>query len=215
MRVRRMKASRCIAVVALAIVAGARAHCAEPTAALPPATSRQIDFARDIQPLLQKNCFSCHGSEQQEGGLRLDQRKRALDGGDSGAEIVPGKSSESRLVRMIAGIDEDFGQMPPKEKGKPLSAEEIGLVRAWIDQGARWPDEIQLAAAAAKHWSLKTVVRPALPTVREAAWPKQPIDAFIASRLEKENVRHSPATERTTLLRRLYLDLVGLSPSPE
>src|SRR5438477_9703435 len=107
MRVRRMKASRCITVVALALIISARAYSGEPTAALPPATSRPIDFARDIQPLLQKNCFSCHGPEQQEGGLRLDLKKRALDGGDSGAEIVPGKSAESRLVRMIAGIDED------------------------------------------------------------------------------------------------------------
>src|SRR5439155_13999765 len=97
--------------------------------------------------------------EHQEGGLRLDQKKRAMGGGDSGAEIVPGKSAESRLVRMIAGIDEDFGQMPPKEKGKPLTAEEMGMVRAWIDQGAKWPDELSLGTAAAEHWSLKPVVR--------------------------------------------------------
>src|SRR5687767_7495116 len=114
---------------------------AEDEAMLPPAASRSVDFAKDIQPILQKNCYSCHGAEAQEGGLRLDQKKRALEGGDSGAEIVAGKSAESRLVRLIAGIDEEFGQMPPDGKGKPLSAEEIGLVRAWIDQGANWPDD--------------------------------------------------------------------------
>ncbi|HMC10506.1 MAG TPA: DUF1549 domain-containing protein, partial [Pirellulaceae bacterium] len=182
---------------------------------MPPAATRTVDFAVDIQPLFQKNCFSCHGAENQEGGLRLDQKQRALDGGDSGAEIVAGKSAESRLVRVIAGIDEDFGLMPPKGKGKPFSTEEIGLVRAWIDQGAKWPDESQLASSAAGHWSLKAVQRPALPTVREAAWLQQPIDASVAARLENEKVGHSPPAEKTTLLRRLFLDLVGLLPSPD
>ena len=101
-------------------LAAQSARADEQKAILPPPAERTIDFAADIQPLLQKNCFSCHGAEHQEGGLRLDQKKRALEGGDSGAEIVPGKSAESRLVRMIAGIDEDFGQMPPDGKGKPL-----------------------------------------------------------------------------------------------
>ena len=181
---------------------------------LPPAASRTVDFLKDIQPLLQKNCYSCHGPEEQEGGLRLDQKKRALEGGDSGAEIVPGKSAESRLVRMIAGIDEEFGRMPPDEKGKPLSAEEIGLVRAWIDQGANWPDDA-IAQSGSEHWSLKPVVRSPLPSVAGANWLREPIDAFILARLEKEKIQPSPPAERTVLLRRLQLDLIGLPPSPE
>jgi mono/diheme cytochrome c family protein len=119
---------------------------AEPAAMLPPAADRPVDFSADIQPLFQKNCYSCHGPEEQEGGLRLDDKKRALEGGDSGAEILAGNSGESRLVRVIAGIDEDFGQMPPDGKGKPLTADEIGLIRAWIDQGAQWPEPAQVAA---------------------------------------------------------------------
>src|SRR5688500_1727654 len=107
-------------------------------AELPPAAGKKIDFRVDIQPLLQKNCYSCHGPEHQEGGLRLDHKKRALDGGDSGAEIVPGKSAESRLVRLAAGTDEEFGVMPPEGKGTRLTAAEVGLIRAWIDQGATW-----------------------------------------------------------------------------
>src|SRR5262245_54819124 len=210
---RRMKRHSLLIVFGVALFAAA-ANAAEPAASLPPPATRPVDFAVDIHPLLQKNCFSCHGPEEQEGGLRLDQKKRALDGGDSGAEIVVGKSAESRLVRVIAGIDDDFGQMPPKEKGKPLSGEEIGLVRAWIDQGAKWPDDSQLAAAT-DHWSLKPVMRPAVPVVREAAWLKRPIDAFIAVRHEKEKVAHSPSAERTTLMRRLYLDLIGLPPTPD
>jgi len=191
------------------------ARAEEKPAALPPAAARTIDFAVDIHPLLQKNCYSCHGAEHQEGGLRLDVKKRALEGGDSGAEIVPGKSADSRLVRMIAGIDEEFGRMPPDEKGKSLTAAEIGLVRAWIDQGARWPDDSQVAAAATGHWSLQPVIRPALPLVREAAWLRQPIDAFIAARHEQEKMRPSPPAEKSTLLRRLSLDLLGLPPTPD
>jgi hypothetical protein len=197
-----------IAWLLCALVVGAAAED------LPPAASRTVDFAKDIQPLLQKNCYSCHGAENQEGGLRLDQKKRALEGGDSGAEIVPGKSAESRLVRLIAGTDDEFGQMPPDGKGKPLSAEEIGLVRAWIDQGAAWPDDA-LALSGSDHWSLQPVVRPPLPSVAGAAWLREPIDAFILARLETEKVDHSPAAPKTTLLRRLYLDLVGLPPTPE
>src|SRR5262245_46880748 len=203
---RRMKRHSLLIVFGVALFAAA-ANAAEPAASLPPPATRPVDFAVDIHPLLQKNCFSCHGAEQQEGGLRLDQKKRALDGGDSGAEIVPGKSAESRLVRVIAGADDEFGQMPPKEKGKPLSAEEIGLVRAWIDQGAKWPDDAKLAAAATDHWSLKPVQRPALPNdgtpthgvgapVPTTKWLQHPVDAFIAARHEIENVAPSPPAER-------------------
>jgi hypothetical protein len=179
---------------------------------LPPAAERPIDFAKDIQPLLQKNCYSCHGTEHQQAGLRLDQRKRALEGGDSGAEIIPGKSAESRLVRMIAGIDEDFGRMPPDGKGTPLTDEQIGLFRAWIDQGATWPDDA-VALSGSDHWSLQPVARPPIPAVSDTAWLREPIDAFILARLEQEKIAHSPPAERATLLRRLCLDLVGLPPT--
>ena len=181
---------------------------------LPPAVDKPVDFAKDIQPLLQKNCYSCHGVEHQEGGLRLDQKKRALEGGDSGAEIVPGKSAESRLVRMIAGIDEDFGRMPPDGKGTPLDGEQIGLVRAWIDQGATWPDEA-IAQSGSDHWSLQPVAPPALPAVVDSAWLREPIDAFILARLEREKIEPSSPTPKATLLRRLSLDLVGLPPTPD
>ena len=208
-----------VRVVACAIAAVGWALCptlpaaaAEPN--LPAATQRTVDFAADIQPLLRKNCFSCHGPEHQEGGLRLDQKKRALEGGDSGAEIVAGKSAESRLVRMIAGIDEEFGRMPPEEKGVALTPAEIGLIRAWIDQGAAWPDDAQLVQAAASHWSLQPVRRPSLPKVSEPAWQASSLDAFVLAQLDAHKLRHSPAAERTTLLRRLCLDLVGLPPSP-
>jgi mono/diheme cytochrome c family protein len=183
--------------------------------ALPAAATKPTDFAGDIQPLLQKNCFSCHGAEHQEGGLRLDKKQRALIGGDSGAEVVAGKSAESRLIRVVAGIDADIGQMPPDGKGKKLSVEEIGLLRAWIDQGAEWPEDASSIAAANQHWSLEPVTQPPLPAVLDDAWPRQAMDVFVLARQEAEKVAHSAAAEKTTLLRRLYLDLMGLLPSPE
>jgi hypothetical protein len=198
-----------LALGVLAVPATARA------AELPPAAERTIDFTADVQPLLKKHCYSCHGAEHQEGGLRLDQKKRALEGGDSGAEIVPGKSAESRLVRLAAGIDEDFGVMPPEGKGTKLTAAEVGLVRAWIDQGARWPDDADAAATAASHWSLQPITRPLLPVVKKPDWTASPIDAHILARLEDKKIEPSPPAERTALLRRLYLDLIGLPPSPE
>src|SRR5262245_17041271 len=102
---------------ALAPSALARAEDKPNPARLPEASKVTVDFARDIEPLLRKNCYSCHGAELQEGGLRLDQRKRAFEGGDNGAVLVPGKSAESRLLFLVAGLDEDTGLMPPEGKG--------------------------------------------------------------------------------------------------
>src|SRR5207249_2616491 len=102
-------------------------------------SASEVDFSQ-IEPILRKNCFSCHGAEVQESGLRLDLKKRAMDGGDNGAVIKPGKSADSRLVLLVSGLDKETGPMPPEGKGKRLTTEQIGLIRTWIDQGANWPD---------------------------------------------------------------------------
>ena len=187
---------------------------ASDAAKLPPPAEKKVDFAADIQPLLRKNCFSCHGPEEQESGLRLDVKKRALEGGDHGTVIKPGKSAESKLVILVAGLDTETGLMPPDGKGTSLTPAEIGLLRAWIDQGANWPDEVS-GSLAGNHWSFQKVVVSPTPAVREAEWPASPVDSFILSRLEKEKIAHSPAADRVTLMRRLYLDLIGLLPAPE
>src|SRR5438445_8054687 len=101
---------------------------------LPPAAKIKVDFARDIEPLLAKRCVVCHGAQQQMSGLRLDQKDAALKGGASGIDIKPGDSASSRLIRLVAGVDKKV--MPPA--GARLSAEEVGVLRAWIDQGAAW-----------------------------------------------------------------------------
>jgi len=106
-------------------------------AKLPPAATRPVDFAQDIQPIFARSCYGCHGSLRQEAAFRLDAKDVALVGGDLGPAIMPGKSAESLLVQFVSGAVE--GKVMPK-KGERLNAEQIALIRAWIDQGAVWPD---------------------------------------------------------------------------
>jgi hypothetical protein len=182
---------------------------------LPKPADKKVDFVADIQPLLRSTCSSCHGPELQESGLRLDVKSRALDGGDHGKVIIPGNSAKSRLIHLVAGLDEDVGLMPPEGEGTPLTQVQIALLRAWIDQGAEWPDAADTKLAASDHWSFQPVVRPPLPAVRDASWIRTPIDRFILARLEQQKIAPSPEADRATLIRRLYLDLLGLLPTPE
>lgn len=174
-----------------------------------------VDYLRQVKPVLVRNCSSCHGPDKQRAGLRIDTAAALHKGGNSGAAIVPGKSGDSLLIKAILAAD-GVKAMPPK--GDRLSAGEIALVRAWIDQGAKAPaDEKPLVSteAARKHWSFQSIVRPDLPKVRDEAWVRNPIDRFIAARLDKDNVKPSPDAERTVLIRRLSLDLLGLLPTPK
>lgn len=202
-----------IAVVLIVVVASAlRAKEVKP---LPKASDAKVDFVKDIQPILRKTCYSCHGVEEQEAGLRLDLKARAFAGGDGGKVIMPGKSAESRLVQLIAGLDEDTGIMPPEGEGTPLTAAQVALFRAWIDQGAKWPESADVASAKDDHWSFQPIRRTGLPVVKDRAWVLNPIDAFILARLEKEGIKPSLESPRATLIRRVYLDLTGLPPTPE
>jgi hypothetical protein len=110
---------------------------------MPPPANRKIDFEKDVQPILSQQCYSCHGEEIQQSGLRLDKRQNALRGGDYGPVIVLGKSAESKLIRRLVNGDGGL-QMPPTE---PLSGEEIGILRAWIDQGADFRTQVLPEAA--------------------------------------------------------------------
>ncbi|MFN3323831.1 MAG: PSD1 and planctomycete cytochrome C domain-containing protein [Bryobacteraceae bacterium] len=174
---------------------------------------RKVDFAADVLPVLEKNCQSCHGEKTQMGQLRLDSRQVAFTGGLSKRVIVPGNSAESTLYERVAGLG-DQARMPMG--GKPLPPEQIEIIKAWIDQGAEWPDGIGAGAAEIKkHWAFIPPLRPALPDVKNAAWVRNPIDRFILARLEKEGLAPSPEADRVTLLRRLSLDLTGLPPTIE
>ncbi len=167
------------------------------------------DFVKDVQPLLEKSCGNCHGAKMQMGNLRLDAKASVLNG----KVVVPGKSAESTLYQRVAGIG-DQARMPMG--GKPLDAAQIALLKNWIDQGAVWPEGAGSASAEVKkHWAFIPPKRPALPAVQNKAWVRNPIDAFVLARLEKEKLQPSPEADRITLLRRLSLDLTGLPPTPE
>ena len=180
----------------------------------PPSNVPKVDYLKDIQPILEKNCYSCHGAAVQMSGLRLDNREGFLAGGAMGKIIVPGAAAESSLYKRVAGMG-GLSRMP--FGGQPLPAAQIELIRAWIDQGAEIPASATAYAApeaAKKHWGFIAPVRPAVPVVAHKAWVRNPIDSFILARLEKEGLSPSPPAERVTLLRRLSLDLIGLPPTP-
>ncbi|HEV8605108.1 MAG TPA: PSD1 and planctomycete cytochrome C domain-containing protein [Tepidisphaeraceae bacterium] len=177
------------------------------------ARADNIDFQRDVQPILKSTCYQCHGPDKQKGKLRLDSKSLALHGGKSGKAIVPGHSADSALIQRLTTKDED--ERMPQDRD-PLTLEQIALIRAWIDQGAQWPDEASAAdAKIEKHWALIPPKRPQVPAVARTDWPRNDIDRFILARLEKEHIGPSPEATKIQLLRRLSLDLIGLPPTIE
>lgn len=201
------------------VVGGPLAGSAQDAVKLPPAAKGAVDFRRDVEPILHTRCYECHGPVMQMNGLRFDQKEQALKGGYSGPALLPGKSAESPLIQRVASSKEGF-KMPPT--GPALTAREIGVLRAWIDQGAVWPDEPaaavsqKLSASEKKsHWAFQRLKRPAEPSVRQRSWVRNPIDSFILARLEGEGIAPSLEAGKETLLRRLSLDLIGLPPTPE
>ena len=170
-----------------------------------------VDFAKDIFPIFERSCHSCHGPALQQGKLRLDSRQAALDGGQSGRIIQPGNAAESSLYQRVAGLN-DLARMP---MGGELAADEIELIQTWIEGGAEWPEEPGLAEGETRepHWAFVTPKRPSPPRVKNEAWPANPIDHFILARLEQEELSPSPEADRIVLLRRLSLDLIGLPPT--
>jgi cytochrome c553 len=190
---------------------------ADDLAKLPPASGRPIEFVRDVQPIFAGSCYGCHGEQKQKSGLRLDVKGIAFKGGEDGPVIVPGRGAESLLVQLVAGLDPDR-VMPPK--GERLSPEKIGILRAWIDQGANWPEGVDKAIMADKadHWAYKPLTRPSAPQAADpkwAQWPRNPVDQFVLSKLLEKGLMPSPEADRRTLIRRVTLDLTGLPPSPK
>ena len=178
------------------------------------ASSGAVDFVREVRPIFEKHCISCHGAQKQKGGLRLDVKSAALKGGeDHGPGIVPGKPKESPVVRAVRGEDEDL-KMPPKER---LSPGEIGVLARWIEEGAVWPDGIDAAQVAdpKRHWSFQPMVKAAPPVPKRASWARNALDRFVLDRLEREGLGPAPEALRSVWLRRVSYDLTGLPPSPE
>ena len=175
-----------------------------------PGTER-VAFFRDVEPIFRKNCYACHGPRIQSGGLRLDSRKSAWQGGASGRPpIVPGRSRDSLLIRALTASDSpDIRRMPAF--AEPLPGREIELIRRWIDQGADWPEEN--GSGDRSHWAFVPPRRPELPSAEPRQWVRSPIDSFILERLETAHLTPSPEASKETLARRLHLDLIGLPPT--
>lgn len=167
---------------------------------LPLAASAEIDFNREIRPILSENCFQCHGPDEhgRKGKLRLDQ----FDDAVAMKAIVPGDSMKSEVVTRILSGDEDE-LMPPPDSHKSLSKSEKDLLIGWISEGAKYAD----------HWSFITPKKPALPAVNQADWPKNAIDHFTLARMEAANLQPNPEAERETFIRRITEDLTGLPPT--
>jgi hypothetical protein len=167
--------------------------------------SGSLSFNRDIRPILADKCFNCHGPDatQRKAKLRLDRPETATAPAASGSPaIVPGKPEESELYLRIISTDADE-KMPPAKTGKPITSAEIETLKSWIAAGARYEG----------HWAFIPPVRPEVPHVRHQEWVRNPIDAFILARLERDRLGPSREADRTSLIRRLSLDLIGLPPT--
>lgn len=161
------------------------------------------DYQREVQPILAEHCTACHGVDDKErkGGLRLDVAENALQAGDSGVPaIVPGKPDESELYSRITSTDAD-ARMPPPSHNKPLSAEQIEILKKWIANGAKFES----------HWAFVAPKKVPLPNTSA----HHPVDALIEAHLNEKGISRSPQADSATLCRRIYLDLIGLPPSPQ
>jgi hypothetical protein len=176
----------------------------------------EVDFARDVRPLLERRCYECHGAETQESQLRLDVRDSVLRGGESGEPALsPYDADASHLVKLVTSTDVEH-RMPPD--GERLTEKEVALLRNWIDQGAPWPDALAGHWPAEKvtttHWSFQPLADVTPPQLDDP-FIANPIDAFILAKLREKNLEPSPPADARTLVRRVYLDVHGLPPTPE
>ena len=181
------------------------AVAAAPAASLP--LPEKVRYNEHIRPILSTNCFYCHGPDEKhrEAKLRLDTREGATADLEGDFAIVPGKPDKSELLRLITSDDRDEMMPPPKSKKPKLSERDVALLRKWIEQGAEYE----------AHWAFLPLASAEPPAVKNAKWARNGVDRFILARLEKEGIEPSPEADRTTLCRRVSLDLTGLLPSPE
>ena len=178
-------------------------------------SAEPVDYVREVRPIFEKHCTECHGAKKQKSGLRLDVKAAAMKGGDEHApNIIAGKSKESPLIQFVVSEDKDE-RMPPK--GERLTPEEVAMLTRWIDEGAVWPDGVDVVKIEDRreHWAFKPLADPAPPGTKDAAWPRNAVDRFILARLEREGLRPSSEADRVAWLRRVTFDITGLPPTPE
>jgi mono/diheme cytochrome c family protein len=170
---------------------------------LPPAVTHPIDFTKEIKPILENSCVNCHGHGRDKGGFKMDTRETLLAGGDSGDAIVVGNSAQSYLVHLVAGTDPD--SIMPK-KGTKLTPAQVGLVRAWIDQGAKWDEGVWLGKVESKN------LNPHSPNIPANKNFSNPIDAVVDAYFRTNKVQWPEPVSDRVFARRVYLDVIGLIP---
>jgi uncharacterized protein DUF1549/uncharacterized protein DUF1553/cytochrome c len=175
--------------------------------------SDRVDYAHDVRPILAQKCFACHGALKQQSGLRLDAAAMIRKGGDSGPIIAPGKPEDSLLFRRVSSTDVDV-RMPPEGEGEPLDGRQLGIVKAWIEQGAEAPDE-PVPPDPRDHWAFRRPVRSDVPQTAHPSSSRNPIDAFIAHEQDQMGLVSGQEAAKNLLVRRVYLDLIGLPPTTE
>lgn len=203
-----------IAVLTAAALTARSSTSAEDAVAteLVAAVSRKVDFAADVLPILNARCVDCHGAEDPEAGFRILSRRSLVRGGESGEPaIVPAKSGDSFLIKVVAGLDPHL-KMPPE--GPRLTGQQIAVLRAWIDQGLKMPEGDTADDDRTAHWSFQPVGNPAPPQLNDK-FAASAIDAFILKKLQEQKLSPSPRADRRTLIRRLFLVMLGLPPTPE
>ena len=174
---------------------------------LPPPATRRVNFGQDIKPIFETSCVHCHGHGRDKGEFRLDTRATVLQGGDSGPALVPGRSAGSRLIELVAGVDPE-NIMP--QKGKPLTPVQIGLLRAWIDQGAKWDSAINFSKQPPQNLSPRL---PKLPAAKEGI--THPVDRLLQPYFKRHRFKPAPPVNDLLFARRVFFDVIGLPPSPE
>jgi mono/diheme cytochrome c family protein len=180
----------------------------EQVEALPPPATVTVDFARDIKPLFDASCVKCHGRGSAKGGFSLDSRETFLAGGDSGPAAESGRSTESYLIELVSGLDPE-NVMPVK--GSRLTPEQVGLMRAWIDQGLVWPDEVSFVKPPPVNLHPREVPLPPATGVTG----DHPVDRLLQPYFQEHGIQPATPVDDRVFARRVYLDTIGLLPPPE
>lgn len=170
-------------------------------------------YLKEVKPVLIHHCSACHGGLKQSGGLRLDTAAAIRKGGDSGPAIEPGDADASLIIQVLRG--EAGFEMPPEGEGTPPSQQELQRIARWIDSGAVGPENEPAQVDPREHWSYQPPRRPELPSAGQSAWVRNPIDVLVAAQHERLGLTPQPEAQPAVLMRRLYLDLIGIPPTPD
>ena len=176
---------------------------------LPLPSKAKINFTKDIRPIIENGCVKCHGNAKRKGGFNLDTREALLKGGETGPAVVPGKSAESYFIELVSGLNKEL-VMP--EKGSKLKPAQIALLRAWIDQGLPWDAGFTFKKPVTVPMEPRVV---ALPQAKKGSGLTNPVDLLLQSYLEKNKISPAKLVEDRVFARRVWLDVIGLLPSPE